>query len=90
MQSVVMVRFFCVLSLFFLPTPLFADTVWEIPEREVDILIDGFLDEWDGVPAMVLEPDGSDVQSKKGLGIAGTLIFAYMLRPALTGIGGHN
>ena len=63
MQSVVMVRFFCVLNLFLLPTALFADTVWEIPEREVDILIDGFLDEWEGVPAMVLEPGGSDVQS---------------------------
>lgn len=69
MLSIAMLRFLCVLSLFLLPVTVLAETRWEIPEREVDVLIDGFLDEWDGVPVKVLEPGGAGVKSDGEFGI---------------------
>jgi hypothetical protein len=46
--------FFVVLV--FLLNPLAAQDLWEVPKRKQPVRVDGHLDEWQGVPAIVLAP----------------------------------
>jgi hypothetical protein len=52
----------------FLLTTVFAEIRWEIPEREFEILLDGFLDEWEGVPSIVLAPGEPELKSAGDFG----------------------
>jgi hypothetical protein len=45
--------FFVVFAL--LLNPLFAQDLWQVPQTKEPIRVDGHLDEWQGVPAVVLE-----------------------------------
>jgi hypothetical protein len=58
-----MLRTVCLLNTFLLFTSAFAESSWEIPERKIEVLLDGFLDEWTDVPFMVLEPGGPELKS---------------------------
>lgn len=42
---------------------IFAQSRWEIPRRDRDVLIDGFLREWSGVPALSLSPGAAGLRS---------------------------
>ena len=43
--------------------PCSGESLWEIPFRDRDILIDGLLDEWEGVPALVIAPGVDEIRS---------------------------
>jgi hypothetical protein len=43
--------------------PCYAQDVMEIPKRDREILIDGFLNEWNGVPAKILAPGEEDIRA---------------------------
>lgn len=43
--------------------PTFGDGVWEIPYRDREIRMDGFLDEWDDVPYLEISPEAASLQS---------------------------
>lgn len=38
-------------------TPAVEAAEWEIPQRVLEVRVDGSLDEWDGVPRLILAPD---------------------------------
>jgi len=40
-----------------------AEPLWEIPFRDREILIDGHLDEWEGVPALIIAPGLEEIRS---------------------------
>jgi hypothetical protein len=63
MLHVIMLRLVCLCNVVFLFNGVFAETTWEIPERKIEILLDGFLEEWMDVPSKILVPDGSGLQS---------------------------
>jgi hypothetical protein len=65
-----MFRFAVFLTTLLPLTSVFAQTSWEIPEREFEILLDGFLDEWEGVPSRLLAPDRPGVKSAGSFGEA--------------------
>lgn len=44
-------------------TGVFAENSWDIQEREFEILLDGFLDEWEGIPFKNLIPGGDGLQT---------------------------
>jgi hypothetical protein len=50
-----------VVILAFLLTPIAAQSLWEIPQRKQPIRVDGHLDDWQGVPGIVLAPGREDV-----------------------------
>jgi hypothetical protein len=55
------------LACFFLgDVPLRGQQRWEIPERQRHIQIDGFTDEWQGVPWLKLSPSSGDEGFKEG------------------------
>lgn len=63
MLRVIILRLCCLLNVFFLFNGVFAETAWEIPEREIEILLDGFLDEWVDVPSKILVPGDDSLLS---------------------------
>ncbi len=50
------------ISVFLLLEPVGAQQVWRISNQERDIQIDGFTDEWQGVPALTLSPGSSGLR----------------------------
>ena len=54
--------FLLFISVFFLLETLGAQQVWKISNQERDIQIDGFIDEWQGVPALILSPETSGLR----------------------------
>lgn len=38
-------------------TTAFAQNVWTVPQKDRQIQVDGFIEDWEGVPALVLSPD---------------------------------
>ena len=52
--------FLLTLGLFVCST--FAQSVWVIPKRVGDVLVDGNLQEWEGVPALDLSPTATGIQ----------------------------
>ena len=63
MLIVIILRIVCLLNTVFLFGGVFAESTWQIPERKIEVLLDGFLDEWVDVPFRILEPGGSGVKS---------------------------
>ena len=53
---------FLFIGVFLLLEPLGAQQVWKISNRERDIQIDGFTDEWQGVPVLTLSPESSGLR----------------------------
>jgi hypothetical protein len=50
-------RYFQILCLVLLMgSPVAAQSSWDIPSRHGEILIDGYLKEWDGIPALTIAP----------------------------------
>jgi hypothetical protein len=43
--------------------PLSAQTFWDVPRRDREIHVDGLLDEWEGVPAILLAPSVEGLRS---------------------------
>lgn len=50
------------LSLVFVSAAL-SQPAWDVSKRDRDILIDGYLEEWSGVPAFELTPDTKDIRT---------------------------
>ncbi len=50
------------LALGFMTQPVFPQSTWVVPKRDRDILVDGNLREWAGVPAQDLSPAAKGVQ----------------------------
>ncbi len=50
------------ITVFLLLEPLGAQQVWRISNQERDIQIDGFTDDWQGVPALTLSPGSSNLK----------------------------
>ena len=62
MHEAVMMRIFFLLNTFLLCSGLFAESAWEVRERQIEILLDGYLDEWVDVPSIALVPGGAGLQ----------------------------
>ncbi len=40
-----------------------AQSVWQVPHRDRDVIVDGFIQEWQGVPALVVRPGAPAVEN---------------------------
>ena len=44
-------------------SPCLAESLWEIPFRDRDILIDGHINDWEGVPSLIIAPGMDEIRS---------------------------